>query len=270
MKSRRSLIAVPRRALRRFRRAQRMRRLRLPLEAPFPEAAYREASDAFLTHTGRSIASVLDIGANFGQCAAYMAERNAIGAKNVVCVEAHPDLAATIRQRHPFLVLEGAVGVGLDDTPFFARRIGTVPARPWQRLLGTAGTDNRAGMSSLLRHEQDVNDDVLSIRVPCVSLEHFLEESGRSFDFAKIDVEGAALKALESLGDRIDRIGSIQIEAETRRIWAGQSLWPDVRTYLEDAGFELTIYRLDRHFLQCESFWIRKELIRSFEDQHKG
>lgn len=241
-----------------------MQRLGIPIDAPFPESAYREVSDAFLTHTGRSITSVLDVGANFGQCAAFMADRNSIPSERIVCVEAHPGLAEFLRHQHPFEVVEGAVGVGASDREFFARRI-DVPKPPRRGLLlRIPQTDNRVGMSSTLEHQHDSNVDVETIRVSAVSLKNLLEETGRSFDFAKIDVEGAALEALQSLGSRIDRLGSIQIEAETRRIWSGQSLWPDVQERLQEAGFDLVLYRLDRHFLQCESFWIRRDLIRSF------
>lgn len=121
-------------------------------------------------------------------------------------------------------------------------------------------------MSSLLVHEQDDNRDVTPITVASIRLEDHLNATGRTFDFVKIDVEGAALSALHSFGPRIDRVNSIHIEAETRQIWAGQSLWNDVQNFLETSGFEMVLFRLDRHFLQCESYWIRTELIRSFLD----
>lgn len=256
--------ATTMRGIRSLRRARRMRRLKLPLAAPYPEAAYKEASDAFLTHVGRSIASVLDVGANFGQCAAFLAARNRIPAESVVCVEAHPELANHIREHQPFTVLEGAVGAGLEARDFLARPIDLPRVTFQDLLLGRTVTGTHPGMSSLLEHGHDENQGIRRIRTPSISLERFLEESERDFDFAKIDVEGAALEALMSLGDRIDRIGSIHIEAETREIWKGQSLWDEVRVYLEASGFELILFRLDRYFLQCESFWIRKDLIRSF------
>jgi FkbM family methyltransferase len=258
------LIAL--RAIRSLRRARRMRRLRIPLAAPYPEAAYRDISDAFLTHVGRSVGSVLDVGANFGQCAAFLAARNSIPDGSVVCVEAHPRLAEYLRIHHPFQALEGAVGSGLESREFLARPIDLPRTTFVDVLRGRIGTSTRPGMSSLLVHGHDDNFGIEKIRVDPIALGQFLEENDLEFDLAKIDVEGAALEALLSLGDNIARLGSIHIESETRQIWEGQSLWRHVREHLETKGFELILFRLDRHFLQCESFWIRGDLVRSFLD----
>lgn len=243
-----------------------MRSLNLPLHAPFPATAYREASDAFHIHVGRPIQSVLDIGANYGQCSAYLSRRNRIDPASVVCVEAHPDLAAQLREALPFVILEGAVALDRGPQAFLARDIDERRLGWSDVFLGRHGSWDRSGMSSLLVHEQDDNRDVTPITVPSIRVEDYLDETARVFDFVKIDVEGAALAALHSFGPRIDRANSIHIEAETRQIWAGQSLWNDVRRFLETSGFEMVLFRLDRHFLQCESYWIRTELIRSFLD----
>ena len=248
------------------RTARRLRALRIPLDAPFPEDAYRSVADAFAMHVGRRIASVLDVGANFGQCSSFLAVRHAIPPTEVVCVEAHPDLAAYLAANHPFTVINGAVGLLEEDRVFFARHVTWDRTRLWDVLRGRVPTNNRPGMSSLLIHQQDGNADVAEVRVPGIRLSSIIDERGRGFDFAKIDVEGAALEALHSLGSSIEMIGSIHIEAETREIWAGQSLWPEISSRLDRAGFEMVLYRLDRHFLQCESFWIRRTWIRSFLD----
>ena len=248
------------------RTARRLRALRIPLDAPFPEDAYRSVADTFAMHVGRRIASVLDVGANFGQCASFLATRHAIPPEEVVCVEAHPDLAAYLTTHHSFTVVNGAVGLLEDERVFFARHVTPDRTRMRDALRGRVTTNNRPGMSSLLVHQQDGNADVAEVRVPGIRLSSLIHERGRGFDFAKIDVEGAALEALQSLGPSIDAIGSIHIEAETRQIWAGQALWPEISAHLERAGFEMVLYRLDRHFLQCESFWIRRSWIRSFLD----
>ncbi len=262
----RDTLAMLRSAQASWRDSQKRQDLRIPLTAPFPEIAYREVADSFEVHVGRPLASILDIGANFGQCSSYLSARNSIPAEQVVCVEAHPQLVEEIRRRHRFEVLHGAVGLTEEERTFFARDFEPERVRLRDVLQARVAANNRPGMSSLLVHQQDANDDVAAVRVPGILLEKYLTQSGRRFDFAKVDVEGAALEALKSFGERIDRIGSIHIEAETRTIWEGQSLWTEVNAHLEQSGFEMVLFRLDRHFLQCESFWIRQDWIRSFLD----
>jgi len=241
-----------------------MHRLGIPFHAPFPERAYRDIADAFHIHTGYPIRSVLDIGANFGQCSLFLADRLGLPTTAVTCVEAHPVLARLLAERTGFSVIAAAVSSEPGPRVFNARHVDERRGSLVDLLRDRVGSTDRSGMSSLLTHGHDHNQDLDPVEVPSLLLGPFLQEHDLSFDFAKIDVEGAALEALHSLGSQIDRIASIHIEAETLPIWDGQALWDEVRAHLESHGFELVLYRLDRHFLQCESYWIRSSRIRSF------
>ncbi len=252
--------------LRDRRRKLRMLRSGIPYHAHFPERAFRDVSESFHHHTGRPIRSVLDVGANFGQCALFLQRRLRLSPSDIVCVEAHPTLAQLLQSRTGFEVLHGAVGLTRSPRSFLARPVDVRMGTVFDVMTDRIGSVDRSGMSSSLVHGHDSNQDVTPTDVPGIHLETYLNSTGRSFDLLKVDIEGAGLQGLQSLGERIDRIASIHIEAETRPIWEGQSLWPEVHSLLISHGFELTLYRLDRYFLQCESYWIRSSLIRSFVD----
>ncbi len=84
------------------------------------------------------------------------------------------------------------------------------------------------------------------IEVEAVRLETFLAQAGiPRIDLLWMDLQGAELAALKGLGARLADVALIHAEVEFEEIYAGQPLFPEVRTHLEAAGFSFlgfTIY----------------------------
>lgn len=58
-------------------------------------------------------------------------------------------------------------------------------------------------------------------------------------DFIKVDTEGAELKIIQGLGDKLDAVLGLEIEVEFNPIYTEQPLFSDVDSYMRSRGFEL-------------------------------
>ena len=77
------------------------------------------------------------------------------------------------------------------------------------------------------------------IEVDAIRLDTFCDEHGiDSVDLIWMDLEGAELMALESLGDRIKNTKMIWTEASTSAGSSGQQSFFDIKTYLEPFAFD--------------------------------
>lgn len=84
------------------------------------------------------------------------------------------------------------------------------------------------------------------IDVEAVTLQSFLEaEAIPRIDLLWMDIQGAELAALKGLGARIADVALIHAEVEFEQIYAGQPLFPELRSFLAARGFRFlgfTIY----------------------------
>lgn len=97
------------------------------------------------------------------------------------------------------------------------------------------------------------------ITVDAIRMDDWIkEENIHCIDVCKIDVEGASLKVLNSFGDSINIVNSIQIECEHQPVWKDGDQFPQVKEWLEAHGFVMVFYVLLRG-IQSDSFWLRKE-----------
>lgn len=78
------------------------------------------------------------------------------------------------------------------------------------------------------------------IEVPCTRLDTFCEKNGiNKIDIIWMDLQGAELKALQSLGSLLETVQIIHTELEMNPMYEGQCLFTDVNNFLTNNGFDL-------------------------------
>ena len=108
----------------------------------------------------------------------------------------------------------------------------------------TTWEDGNQGASSLYRAngQYDFIEKYVQyeIEVPCTRLDTFCERNGiDKIDIIWMDLQGAELKALQSLGSLLDTVQIIHTELEMNPMYEGQCLFSDVNEYLINNGFDL-------------------------------
>lgn len=78
------------------------------------------------------------------------------------------------------------------------------------------------------------------IEVPCTRIDTFCKQNYIDrIDIVWMDLQGAELKALKSMGCMLDTVKIIHTELEINPMYEGQCLFNDVNNFLQDNGFEL-------------------------------
>ena len=108
----------------------------------------------------------------------------------------------------------------------------------------TTWEDGNQGASSLYRAngQYDFIEKYVQyeIEVPCTRLDTFCERNDiDKIDIIWMDLQGAELKALQSLGSLLDTVQIIHTELEMNPMYEGQCLFSDVNEYLTNNGFDL-------------------------------
>lgn len=106
----------------------------------------------------------------------------------------------------------------------------------------TTWEDGNQGASSLYKAngsydhiEKYVQYEIV---VQCIRLDTFCEKNNiDKIDIIWMDLQGAELKALKSLGKLLDNVQIIHTELEINPMYEGQSLFKDVYRFLIDRGF---------------------------------
>lgn len=76
------------------------------------------------------------------------------------------------------------------------------------------------------------------IEMPCTRIDTYCEKNSIDhIDAIWMDLQGAELKALESMGSMLDTVQVIHTELEINPMYEGQSLFKDVNIFLQDNGF---------------------------------
>jgi len=86
------------------------------------------------------------------------------------------------------------------------------------------------------KYETYEQDEVL---VPAIRLEGWFAETGVSPDLICIDLQGAELRALKGMGEIPASVKYIITEGQTKPIYEGVNLIPEIEDYLEDFGFSI-------------------------------
>ena len=108
----------------------------------------------------------------------------------------------------------------------------------------TTWEDGNQGASSLYRAngQYDFIEKYVQyeIEVPYNVSDTFCERNGiDKIDIIWMDLQGAELKALQSLGSLLDTVQIIHTELEMNPMYEGQCLFSDVNEYLTNNGFDL-------------------------------
>jgi FkbM family methyltransferase len=106
---------------------------------------------------------------------------------------------------------------------------------PW--FDGNRGASSMFKSSGAADHiEKYVQDE---IKVPCMRLDTFCKENNiTSIDAIWMDLQGAELLAIKSLGKILDTVKVIQTELEINPMYENQCLYNEVNEYLKDKGFK--------------------------------
>ena len=81
---------------------------------------------------------------------------------------------------------------------------------------------------------------VESITLPTIRLDTLMCGNNidvADYDFWVVDLQGAELLALQGAGDLLSRCNSIYVETSTVDVYRGGVLWPELRLWLNEAGF---------------------------------
>lgn len=101
------------------------------------------------------------------------------------------------------------------------------------------------------------------IDVECTRLDDFMEKHQiENIDLLCVDVAGAALPAIKSLGRYLERVKYIICELEYRTIYREENTFDEIRTFMDEQGFRC--YFEDERYLWSDVFFIRKDLDREW------
>ena len=116
------------------------------------------------------------------------------------------------------------------------------------------------GACSLLKR---INLQQKSIKVECIDMDSVISNLNLNhIDICKIDTEGTALDVLKSFGKQINIVRSLQLESEIQKSWESQSLYPDIRDFLQNNNFvEVLFCRLGN--TQIDAFWVNEKYTRN-------
>lgn len=191
--------------------------------------------------------NVFEIGANYGQDAAFLQKKFNLNSKDIYIFEPHPEIIATVKKQFNFNCHPLAVSDKNKKTTFHAIKT----------------ESKNAGISSLMHHKINNTNDYLDIEVESIRMDTFIDANKiDKIDFLKIDVEGCSYEVLAGFGDKLSIVKSIQIEAEYSPIWTGQKTWDDISSLLLNNGFQLICFELQEDGIQSDSFWIQEKLIK--------
>lgn len=120
---------------------------------------------------------------------------------------------------------------------------GRIPFFPVVRTTTADGSviDNPGASSCFrARHDYHRSYEQTTTEVEAIRLDDYCAAEGvESFDLLCMDIQGAALRALRGLGDRLRQVRYIIAELENRPLYEGQDLFPEVRAFLAAQGFRV-------------------------------
>lgn len=190
---------------------------------------------------------IFEVGANYAQDAAYLADSWKIAHSDVYVFEPHPAIASALTNHYQFEVHHKAVSNISGSLTFNAVDINET---------------SNSGISSLLKHSVNDSESVSEILVEVVRLDDFVSARGiDSIDFLKVDVEGMTFEVLDGLGDFIHKVACIQIETEVLPIWENQRTQNDVYELLGSKGFQLIEHITQMDGIQADSLWARSDMV---------
>jgi FkbM family methyltransferase len=120
------------------------------------------------------------------------------------------------------------------------------------------GSPNEVGTSSLLDRSYDnLYANANRIEVEAITGEELLAMIEGPIGACKVDVEGATLEVLQSMGNSIHRVQTFHLECEHEEVWVGQALYNQVAAFMIAKGYEQVDFDFVMPGLQSDSIWIK-------------
>ncbi|MCA9361418.1 FkbM family methyltransferase [Candidatus Kaiserbacteria bacterium] len=124
-----------------------------------------------------------------------------------------------------------------------------------------AAVCNEHGLVSFFEHKNSHEQNYISkgdggtMHVPALKLSNFMDSVGvKSIDFLKIDVEGAELSVLKSLGDYINSVRVVYFEYTNRNSSRFGYDLEEIIQFFQNAGFEIFIPVMQGDLLVIKPF----------------
>lgn len=200
---------------------------------------------------------VFDVGAN--DAGSGIAYARAFPRTEVLLFEAHPAVAKIARRRvsqaglaHRAHVHEVASSDAVGRATF---HVSSQPARSdWRSEVSDSSSLLRpTGHTDHFKHVAFTS----TIDVPTMRLDEGISAGHWPVpDFIHLDVQGAELMVLDSLGAHLKRVRCIWLEVEDVELYADQPLAQEVAEYLTAAGFECSWSHAGK--THGDQLWIRR------------
>lgn len=196
------------------------------------------------------IRTVFDVGSRDGAESVTFAEK--FMTSKIYAFECNPKTIPLLRERASKWKAITAVEKAIADYD------GTIKFYPTNMESITSWPDGNPGASSLFKAngnypaEKYAQDE---IEVPCIRLDTFCNEKGiTAIDILWMDMQGAELLALQSLGGLLKTVKFINTEVTFKEMYTGQCLFEDINFFLLSNGFKLVN---DKHInkMQSEGHW---------------
>lgn len=195
-----------------------------------------------LEHTNIRPVNIMEIGSRDGHDCKYLLQQFSLSDTDGYIFEANPVAAETIVRTYPSI---NTYNYGVASTR------GTMEFNVEPENIGA---------SSLLQRVKPT-EGMKTVTINTIPMSDFFESTElEEISIAKIDVEGMTLDVLKSFGEHLHKLKSIQLEMEHEEVWKGQSLYPEIKEWLEQQGYVQVFFVLLRQ-IQSDSFWVRKEYL---------
>jgi FkbM family methyltransferase len=179
-----------------------------------------------------SVRTLFELGANDGRDTLQLQD---VFSADIHAFECHPGMAAEARARY-----DGRPGIHLVEKAVW-HSDARIPFYPVVRTVQNGVEISNPAASSCFRARDDYHQhyEQSVIEVDAIRLDSYCDVLGlERIDMICMDVQGAALHALRGLGDRLHTVRYLVAEIETRPLYHGQDLYPDVAAYLAKHGLK--------------------------------
>lgn len=202
-------------------------------------------ADWVLKYTTLKPKNIFEIGANYAQDAEGLRYYFSLKEEDVWVFEAHPEICREISNLYNFHVFNNAVFNEEKNIEFNAVDI---------------SAESNTGISSLYNRVDNAKVLFKKVNIAAIRMDNFMSQNNiTSVDFLKLDVEGCNWEVLDGFGSRLKDVGAIHIEAEHKEVWDKEKLFLDIRTKLEESGFEMADFK--RYGTQSDSLWVQKKYL---------
>jgi FkbM family methyltransferase len=167
---------------------------------------------------------VLHVGAHEAE---ELTDYQAAGWSPVVWVEALPDKAAQLQERFRGTVDQTAISALAWDADGESLTL-------WRANNGQSSSALPMGTHLVEHPEVRVVED---LSIQSSRLDTLLQGTAHRFEFINLDIQGAELRALRGLGDRIREVRWIYCEVNEKPLYVGAHLMSEIDAYLTPFGF---------------------------------